>query len=119
MKTLKKLSLFIALLSTTAFGQFSFTPSTSTGCAPLAISFTNTSTLGQHYDWDMGDGTTYTDQTNATHTFAQGGGYWVTMYAFSATYNYIGSEQMYIEVTGPPSEISMPSVVCPGDNVGM
>ncbi|MBS1637766.1 MAG: PKD domain-containing protein [Bacteroidetes bacterium] len=49
---------------------FTFTPTT--GCSPLTVSGTNTSTLGSTYNWKFGDGAVST-QTNATHTYTNSG----------------------------------------------
>jgi gliding motility-associated-like protein len=45
-----------------------FTYSTTTGCAPLDVQFTNASTNATTYAWDFGDGTT-SNLTNPMHTF--------------------------------------------------
>jgi gliding motility-associated-like protein len=47
-----------------------FTVDSSSGCHPLPINFTNTSTGGSLFHWDMGDGTTFdTLVSNFGHTF--------------------------------------------------
>ncbi|HOI14325.1 MAG TPA: PKD domain-containing protein [Methanoculleus sp.] len=49
-----------------------FTANRTTGTAPLAVQFNDTSTGGPtSWTWDFGDGTTSTDQ-NPTHTYAAG-----------------------------------------------
>lgn len=53
------------------------TANPSTGCAPLAVNFTYTSTQpGTQYFWDFGDGTTSTTQF-PSHTYTVGGTYTV------------------------------------------
>jgi len=54
-------------------------PSTS-GCMPLTVNFTNTSTNGLTYFWDFGDGTT-TTTFSPTHTFNSAGVFTVTISA--------------------------------------
>lgn len=47
-----------------------FTIDSTVGCHPLAVNFTNTSTGGSIFHWDMGDGTTFdTLVSNFGHTF--------------------------------------------------
>jgi len=60
-----------------------------TGCMPLVVSFTNTSTYGVEYLWDFGDGTN-SNQENPTHTYYQAG-----------TYNVM------LTVTGPGGDIDI------------
>lgn len=102
-----------------SFGQVDFTPSSTNDCVPATINFFNNSGTGVHFDWNMGDGTIYNDQFQVSHTFTQGGGYWVTLSAYDGTWNFVGDHQVYINVSGPPTAINMPDVACPGDNVGM
>jgi gliding motility-associated-like protein len=49
-------------------------------CAPFNASFRNTSTAGQQFFWDFGDGVTST-QTNPSHTYARPGTYPVQLIA--------------------------------------
>lgn len=63
---------FVALIA-------AFTASSDSGCFPLTIDFTNSSSLiADQYFWDFGDGTTSTDQ-NPSHTYAQPGDYDVSL----------------------------------------
>jgi PKD repeat protein len=57
-----------------------FTPSTTSGPAPLAVTFTNTSTGAASFLWDFGDGTSST-ATSPVKTFASGGSFLVTLTA--------------------------------------
>lgn len=59
----------------------SFTTSTSSGVAPLNVTFTNTSTNALSYSWDFGDGTTSTLAAPGTHTYAAPGQYTVALTA--------------------------------------
>src|SRR5206468_3223694 len=49
-----------------------------TGCAPYNAVFNNTSTAGQDFLWDFGDGTTST-QTDPTHLYSNTGTYTITL----------------------------------------
>jgi PKD repeat protein len=57
-----------------------FTASTTSGCAPLTVSFTDNSTGNIFTSWDFGDGNTASTK-NATHTFTQPGQYTVRQFA--------------------------------------
>jgi gliding motility-associated-like protein len=48
------------------------------GCAPLTVSFTNTSLLGEHYQWNFGDGGT-SQAEDPTYTWNQPGTYTVSL----------------------------------------
>ncbi len=62
----------------------SFTQSTSSGVAPLAVTFTDTSTGSPTaWAWDFGDGGTATTQS-PSHTFAAAGTYTVSLRATNA-----------------------------------
>ncbi|MGN6744156.1 MAG: PKD domain-containing protein, partial [Amnibacterium sp.] len=70
--------------TTAASPQASFTADPATGPAPLAVTFTDTSTgPPTSWSWDFGDGATSTDQ-NPSHTFAAAGSYAVTLTAGNA-----------------------------------
>ena len=121
MKDIKRITLAICItLLNGAYSQLSFTPSTFLGCAPENITFTNTSSSGVVYDWDFGDGTFVSNETNPTHNFTNGGNYYVTMYAYDGTSNFIGQTDIQIDIIGVPSEVNMTShTICPNDPVNM
>ncbi len=62
----------------------SFTATPTTGCAPLQVNFTNTSSAGSSFVWNFGDGTTYTGQNPPTHTYAGNSSFDVSMTMTSA-----------------------------------
>ncbi|MEZ4923446.1 MAG: PKD domain-containing protein [Crocinitomicaceae bacterium] len=108
------------MLSTSAFSQIMFSPSTNQGCAPLTVSTTNTSSSGVHFDWYMGDGTIYYDQYDvSSHIYNNPGGYWIQVYAYDAGFAYVGYWEEYVEAVGPPANIDMVASACPGDQVTM
>ncbi|MBI1838462.1 MAG: PKD domain-containing protein [Flavobacteriia bacterium] len=57
--------------------SFSGTPLN--GCAPLNVTFTNTSSSGSNFVWTFGDGTTYNGQTPPIHTYNSYGNFTVTL----------------------------------------
>ena len=56
----------------------SFAPDNLSGCAPLTVNFTNTST-GPFSAWDFGDSIGFSINPNPTYTFADAGQYSVTL----------------------------------------
>jgi len=56
-----------------------FTANPTSGCAPQAVTFTNTSPAGTNFIWTFGDGTTFTGQTPPPHTYANNGTYNVSL----------------------------------------
>lgn len=121
MKLFKSLLLGSTLCcASVVYSQFSFNASSTNGCAPLPVNFANTSSSGVHFDWFFGDGTNVTDVTNPSHTYTSGGSFWVTMFAYDATFAYLGQTDMEIQVTGAPQGINTASYfVCPNDVFGM
>lgn len=61
--------------------NFTFTPQG--GCAPVEVSFTNTSTAGSgsitSYQWDFDDGSGFSPQTNPAHNYSAAGVYTPTL----------------------------------------
>lgn len=66
-----------------------FEASNTQGCAPLNITFNNTSINANNINWNFGDGNT-SDENNPMHTFAEAGTYTVTL----TVSNQIGCEDM-------------------------
>lgn len=66
----------VAVPAVAANPTFSAAPTT--GLAPLAVKFTDTTGQLSNWAWDFGDGTTSTAQ-NPAHTYASGGLYTVTL----------------------------------------
>ena len=77
-----------------------FTASTTSGAAPLAVNFTNTSTGSPtSYSWTFGDGGTST-ATNPSHTYTVAGTYTVALTATNACGADTETKSGYITVTG-------------------
>lgn len=55
--------------------EVTFTAEPSSGCAPLEVTFTNTSGVTVDLTWVLGDGTTIDNQDGFTHTYTQNGSY--------------------------------------------
>ena len=112
------LSLFAvcSFLFGNVFGQVSFTPSTTNGCAPLSISFNNTSVAGPNYVWYYGDGSPADTVQHANHTFTNAGNYYVYMYAYNASWIYQGSYGQNIFADGPMPIQHDYDTICVGDN---
>jgi|GEM_PF-3518864 len=117
--TKKLLSLFLAMLCYVAIhAQVSFTASTTNGCAPLPVVFTNTSTVGNYYSWDFNNGD-HVSTVNATETFNNQGFYNVMVTAYDTTGHgmvMLGSYMMGISVGGGNIQSSS-DTVCPGENI--
>ena len=62
----------------------SFTGIDTTGCAPLCVTFTNTSPNAATFSWNFGDGNTSTQQ-NPVHCFIVAGTYNVSLYITDAS----------------------------------
>jgi gliding motility-associated-like protein len=78
--------LLILLLSASAFAVkakavASFTASPASGCVPLVVYFTNTSTGATHYKWDFGD-LSVSYLTSPSTSYIKAGSYTVTLTAY-------------------------------------
>jgi PKD repeat protein len=112
------------VISHLAFAQgISFTASTTSGCGPLAVTFTNTSTNNSAYlyYWSFGDGSPTlvdTSSTSVSHQFMNSGHYFVNVYVYDANSNFVGSYNLNnsIEVIKPKINL-VADTVCPGDLV--
>lgn len=51
------------------------------GCVPYNAVFNNTSTAGQTFQWDFGDGSPISNATNPTHAYSAAGTYTITLIA--------------------------------------
>lgn len=79
----------------------SYNASTTSGCVPLKVVFTNSSVFTNSYKWDLGDGTTSTDQ-NQSHTYTSPGIYSVWLSVMDSTGAVADSVNQTITVNNSP-----------------
>ena len=118
----RKIVLFLLLLAApiAAFGvTASFTADYISGCAPLVVHFTNTSTGGTSFDWDLGNGTTTTTTSTGTGvsgSYLTAGTYTVTLTA----HNGSSTSVYHITITVYPSPVvsftATDTGLCPGSS---
>lgn len=79
-----------------------FAANTTSGCAPLNVSFTDQSTGPiNSWSWNFGDGGTSTSQ-NPSHSYSAAGSYTVSLTVTSATCNDVETKTSYITVSATP-----------------
>ena len=102
------LSLFSIFTFFSINAQISFTADVTSGCAPLTVNFTNTSSNPNavSYQWYFGTGNWF-NGTNETHTFLSAGNYWAHLDAYDSNGGYLGNYEIEIQVSGAASYISM------------
>ncbi|MEN6443556.1 MAG: PKD domain-containing protein [Methanoregula sp.] len=94
---------FITLKAATYAPASSFTASVTTGSAPLAVQFTDTSTHSPTaWYWSFGDGSIATVQ-NPSHTYTTTGTYTITLTTTNSAGGNTISQTQYITVTSPDS----------------
>jgi PKD repeat protein len=86
----------ISLINAVSFSQVSFNSSTTSGCAPLSVTFFNSTTAAgaYQYRWNFGDGTPQfidTMPTTVTHIFNNPGNYNVFLDVYTSAGAYVGS----------------------------
>jgi len=92
-----------------------FTANITTGVAPLAVQFTDTSTDNPTaWSWSFGDENTSSEQ-HPTHTYAIPGTYTVNLTITTATSSFTLSRPDYITVTAPKGDFNNNGVVDIGD----
>lgn len=93
-----------------------FNPSTTLGCAPQSVSFANTTTgasPANNFQWDMGNGTTYTNVTTPpAQVYSTPGTYTVTMTAGNACGTTTVSHNIVVDVPPVADITSTPLVGC-------
>lgn len=93
----------------------SFMPSTQLGNAPLAVSFSNTSTGANSYNWDFGSGTTPSTVQNPSYTYTTPGTYTVLL---TASNGLCSGQDTAVIVVDVPTTIIIPNVFSPnGDSL--
>ena len=120
MNNLIRLSLFVCLfllcsVSSNALTA-TFTADHTSGCTPLPVHFTNTSTGATSYVWKFGNGSPNSTSTNTLALYYTGT-YTVTLVAYSGA----ASDSMSMVITVPPKPVvnfhSVSTTVCASDTV--
>ncbi|MGQ1948266.1 PKD domain-containing protein [Geofilum sp. OHC36d9] len=100
-----QLTIAILLLASHLSAQttIDFTVNTDSGCAPLNVTFNNTSQSPEDlsYEWDFGNGNTSTIPNPQT-TFITPGKYTITLTASDGENSYTKSKEAYITVVANP-----------------
>lgn len=107
LKIYSSFSILLLLLSSLAFSQnASFTAAPTTGCAPLVVSFNNTSTgTGLTYFWDFGNGVTSVLQHPST-VYLTAGSYTVKLRVKDASGNMDSVTYTNLVVASQPPTVS-------------
>lgn len=90
------------VITVTPTPSVNFVPSVTSGCVPLAVTFTNSSPTNNTYQWILGNGGTSTSATSASTTYTAPGCYDVTL--ISTTPN------------GCVGQLLLPAAVCVNPN---
>ncbi|WP_110056216.1 PKD domain-containing protein [Chitinophaga sp. S165] len=73
-------------------------------CVPATIEFLNTTSGGETFTWDFGDGSPESNEISPTHTYNNPGSYTVSLHAVdSSTCNITDDTTMVITVFPPPT----------------
>jgi hypothetical protein len=86
-------------------GQYKVAAGFTKSVSGMLVSFTNTSVIGQHYNWYFGDGQQST-QTNPVHTYASTGNYTIMLVATDTNKNC--SDTAYSKINIFPASITEP-----------
>ena len=85
-----------------------FSANTTSGCSPLNVTFTNTTTTGQNYQWNFGDGSSFSGFNPPNHSYLTDGNFNVSLTTtgiFGCTntttfYNYISTKPAIADFQG-------------------
>ncbi|MBI2968123.1 MAG: PKD domain-containing protein [Bacteroidetes bacterium] len=119
-------TIFVALHSIQSSAQIDFTATPTSGCAPLTVTFTNTTTdtIAYRYEWWFDDGSPVfvdTQTTSVQHTYNTSGNYYPNINVFDSLGNYIGwtmGSSGNISVLGSDYINIQPDSACPGEPLG-
>jgi PKD repeat protein len=109
-----------ALIMRNSNAQISFNVSVNSGCTPLMVNFTNTSTIGNYYEWNFGD-SGFSTAINPVFTYVNTGWWNPQLNAYDTTgggMNFLGSYTLPggISVSGNEINCSADSA-CPGEQM--
>ena len=101
-----------------AQGDISFSTDVTSGCAPLEVNLSNTSSneAAANFEWNLGDGATESG-TEVNYTFTAGGDYLISMTAYDANWSYLGVSEITINVEGLGEIIVSSTEPCSGESV--
>lgn len=94
-----------------------FSAQPTSGCVPLPVAFTNTSTGAGSYDWDFGDGGT-SSATNPSHTYSTPGTWDVMLIAHGGCGG--GADTAFQTITVSPGitvSLGPDQTICAGDSI--
>ncbi|MFI5195469.1 MAG: PKD domain-containing protein [Chitinophagales bacterium] len=92
----------------------SFTEDYISGCSPLVVHFTNTSTGATSYSWNLGNGTPLTGLTNPSTSYSSVGTYTVTLTASNGSSASVATVIITVYPTPTVSFTANDTAVCPG-----
>jgi len=110
----------VAFINSSFSQDVHFTADQMEGCAPFTVNFTNNSTIGDSYQWNINmDENAWTfSTTDLSFTFDEPGDYFVQLLAFNSTGDEIGSWNENIKAKGLRMFwTSVGDQVCPGEEV--
>ncbi len=90
-----------------------FTADHISGCCPLVVHFTNTSSGASTYEWDLGNGTTST-YTDVSGSYITPGTYTVTLTAISGSTRVTHTMTITVYPTPTVSFTASDTTLCPG-----
>lgn len=111
------LNIIAILFATNIFAQVSFNADVTSGCAPLTVNFTNTSSIGVIFEWFWNDGTLNFYGFDTSHTFTQKGPHWVELHAYDSIGNSVGNYGMTISINGYGQINTSTDTACLGENI--
>ncbi len=121
MKFITRLLLFVALLgsySSFALPVANFTPNVISGCPPLVVLFTNTSTGSTSWKWEFNNGDAPAYLHDASTTFLNPFNYTLTYTVTLTAYNGTDSNKHSVVISVYPLPLvrfsASPTNVCPG-----
>ncbi|WP_234733364.1 DUF7948 domain-containing protein [Tellurirhabdus bombi] len=88
------------------------------GCAPLSLTFVNTSEGGITYEWDFSGRGTSTNPAQATHTFDKAGEYTIVLKAYNKmTCKVVDVAQQVIKIFPASFKVSADTSICAGRSI--
>jgi len=92
----------------------SFTEDHISGCSPLVVNFTNTSTGATSYIWNLGNGDPPTSLTNPSTSYITAGTYTVTLTAYNGSSSSVATVVITVYPTPTVMFTASDTAVCPG-----